>query len=240
MTLDAIDFAHKLAASDELTETKIAISVAWFLTVAVGAEKTSVIEIATFIEHHSIRTSINRTRLKVRLTKDPSISCLASGIVTLPLKTQQQLNETYSDLFDPPLPEIEDTVLELNDFTASRKYVASLARQINATYQFKCYDACAVMMRRLMEVLIIDAYDGKGQNSKIKNGTEYMQLSNLIGVIGSKQDFELSRNALKWMNACKTIGDNAAHSRTYLTKKLDIDDYKSEFRNLISELQSFQ
>ncbi|MDE0590475.1 DUF4145 domain-containing protein [Halocynthiibacter sp. C4] len=240
MTLKAIDFAHRLAAATNLTETKMAISVAWFQTVIEGADSTSVPEIANFIEEHSIRTSLNRTRLKSRLKKDTTISCRKDGKVTVPLKTQQLLNETYADLLAPPPPAIEDTILELVDFTSARKYVISLARQINGTYQFECYDACAVMMRRLMEVLIIDAYEAKGQSAKIKDDKGYMQLSNLIGAIGSKQDFPLSRNAGKWMDTCKKLGDNAAHSRTYQTKKLDIDDIKVDYRNLISELQSYQ
>jgi hypothetical protein len=62
-------------------------------------------------------------------------------------------------------------------------------------------------------------------------------MSGLISELKSGKDFKLSRNAPKWLDHVKELGDNAAHSRTYITKKLDIDDFAASFRKLIAELQ---
>ncbi len=96
------------------------------------------------------------------------------------------------------------------------------------------------MMRRLMEVLIVDAYEAKGLRDSITQDGEYFPLSGLLGELESKKDFKLSRNAPKWMKRTKELGDNAAHSRTYITKEMDIDDHSGAYRNLISELVGLQ
>ena len=38
------------------------------------------------------------------------------------------------------------------------------------------------------------------------------------------------------MDEVKQIGDTAAHDRTYITQQGDIDDLKTKYRKLISEL----
>lgn len=225
--------------SESLSESQMALRLLWFLTESnVGATVTT-LDLVNILDQTGLRHNVNQSRLHKNLTRLKGVS-FATGRLRIDLKTSNELKKQYSSYLEKSLPKIDDTILELKDFTDSRKYVLNLATQINGSYQFCFYDACAVMMRRLMEVLIIDAYESGNLESKILHNGEYMQLSGLIGVISSKQDFKLSRNAKKWMETCKKIGDNAAHSRTYMTKPLDIDDFKVDYRNLISELQGYQ
>ena len=44
----------------------------------------------------------------------------------------------------------------------AKDYIVNIVYQINGTYEYGWYDACAVMLRRLMESLIIEAYIDKG------------------------------------------------------------------------------
>lgn len=50
------------------------------------------------------------------------------------------------------------TILPEVDYRQSRGYIESLAKQINASYEYNLYDACAVLMRRLVEILLVLAY----------------------------------------------------------------------------------
>jgi len=43
-------------------------------------------------------------------------------------------------------------------FENTRGYLEKINHQINACYRNTCYDACAVMIRRLTEILIIEVF----------------------------------------------------------------------------------
>ena len=234
---DVTGFAFAIAHDGELTEADIAVAVAWFLKVA-NSEKVSLASVCGFIESHGIRSAINKSRLRTRLKSRRDIAASDSENISIPLKTMSRLNEKYGTFLTPPPPKIDNNVLNLEDFGGARPYVRALARQVNGCRQFEFFDACAVMMRRLAEVLIIDAYEAKGLRTKILNGGNYQMLSGLVGALTSGTDFKLSRNAPRWIERLKELGDNAAHSRTYITKALDIDEFKGPYRNLISELAS--
>ena len=50
----------------------------------------------------------------------------------------------------------------------TRGYVERIVRQANGCYSKGWYDACAVMVRRLIEILIIDSFDAKDKLNDIK------------------------------------------------------------------------
>ena len=78
---------------------------------------------------------------------------------------------------------------------AKRSYLITVGRQMNGAYGMNWYDAAAVMMRRLVEISIIEAFEAKGVASKIKNATgNYLQLTDLITKALAEPAFNLSRN----------------------------------------------
>src|ERR1044071_10519286 len=50
----------------------------------------------------------------------------------------------------------------------TRGYIEQVANQANGAYEKGWYDACAVMIRRLLETLIIEAFEQHGGAAKIK------------------------------------------------------------------------
>lgn len=50
-------------------------------------------------------------------------------------------------------------------YIKTRGYIEKLAKQINASYEQNIFDGCAVLMRRLLEVLLIHAFQNTGQES---------------------------------------------------------------------------
>lgn len=51
----------------------------------------------------------------------------------------------------------------------TRGYIEKIANQANGCYENGWYDACAVLTRRLIETLIIEAHEKHGVAHKIKN-----------------------------------------------------------------------
>jgi hypothetical protein len=118
----------------------------------------------------------------------------------------------------------------------TRGYIEKISNQINGCYEKGWYDACAVMIRRLIETLIIETFESKGIESKIKNGDDYMFLRDMIIVTLAETTFNLSRNSKKALPRLKDIGDKSAHSRYFNAVRQDIDDIKSDLRIVVQEL----
>src|SRR5690348_1804158 len=53
----------------------------------------------------------------------------------------------------------------------TRGYIERVTTQVNRSYESTCYDACAVMIRRLIETLIIEVFEAKGIADRIKDAT---------------------------------------------------------------------
>jgi hypothetical protein len=108
--------------------------------------------------------------------------------------------------------------------------------QINGSYQYGFYDGSAALLRRLVETLLIDLYLEKGRLDELKANGELMMLDGLLRVFAADKAFHKSRNLLKSLREVKSVGDRAAHNRTYLTDKHDLDDLKSAVKSSIVEL----
>lgn len=120
---------------------------------------------------------------------------------------------------------------------STRGYIEKIAYQINGCYEAGCFDACAVMMRRLLETLIIECFEEYKIESKIKNTTgDYMFLSDLIGVLMSEASWALGRNSKKALPKLKDIGDKSAHSRRFNAHREDVDNLIVDFRTTCQEL----
>lgn len=118
----------------------------------------------------------------------------------------------------------------------TKGYLERIAHQVNGTYLNGWYDACAVMVRRLIETLIIEAfeYHNISQNIKNQNG-DFLYLSDLISQTLSEPSWNLTRNAKKALPKLKDIGDKSAHSRRFNAIRSDIDKINSEIRVVVQE-----
>src|SRR5207302_9934091 len=91
-----------------------------------------------------------------------------------------------------PVPATEQ-VLPMSVVRGTRGYIEKVVVQANGTYEHQWYDACSVMIRRLAETLIIEAYEAKGEAEEIKQDGNFLMLSGLIDHIQSKSAWNLSR-----------------------------------------------
>lgn len=133
--------------------------------------------------------------------------------------------------------ENKNTVLPYILFKNKRGYIEKLVFQINNSYENTCYDACAVMIRRLIEVLIIETFEYHNITQKIKdiNG-DFVMLSDLINFTLSENSWTLGRNTKSGLKKLKVVGDLSAHCRRYNAKRDDIDKIKHDLRVVGEEL----
>ncbi len=100
------------------------------------------------------------------------------------LAVAKKLQEAVNDVCRPPSEvsrPISEPVLPHSLFVGTRGYIEKIVYQINHSYSSSSYDACAVMVRRLVEILIIEAFEHKGISSKIQNPDKtFFYLQDLI------------------------------------------------------------
>ena len=119
----------------------------------------------------------------------------------------------------------------------TRGYIEKIACQINGCYENGWYDACAVMMRRFIETLIIETFEHHGLTKKIKtSNNEFFYLKDLISATLNEKSWNLGRNAKKAFQNLKDVGDLSAHSRRFIAHREDIDKIQSDFRIFSQEL----
>jgi hypothetical protein len=107
--------------------------------------------------------------------------------------------------------------------------------EANRCYEAACYNACAAMLRRLVESLIIEAYEHHGIAYKIKEGTEFVQFGALIGKSCAEAALRLTTSTKRLLPQLKFLGDLGVHNRMALVRKDDLDRLHNALRGGIEE-----
>lgn len=116
----------------------------------------------------------------------------------------------------------------------NRGYLISVGKQVNGCYACGWYDGCAVMMRRLLESSIIEAFEAKKIDGKIKDGNgDFVQLTALINSALGEAAWNLPRNVRKELPNLRDLGHRSAHNRYYLATKPDIDKLAGAYRETV-------
>lgn len=130
-------------------------------------------------------------------------------------------------------------VIPLNLFQNTRDFLLKVVIQINQTYEHACYDACAVMIRRVLEMLIIITYENHKLENVIKDGAgNYFMLSGLIPLYVNQKEWTLSRTTKTNLPQIKDLGDFSAHRLHYNAQRGDIDKIldKLYLRTILEEM----
>lgn len=127
-----------------------------------------------------------------------------------------------------PISILEDT---------KRQYLVTIGRQMNGCFEQGWFDASAVMMRRLLEIVLIEAFEASKASPLIKDANgNYLQLSALVSVALSDATLSLSRNAKKHLPRLREVGHNSAHGRFFTAKKDDLEALRDACRVTIEEM----
>lgn len=130
-----------------------------------------------------------------------------------------------------------DTIIPMAIVRGTRGYIEKVALQANGCYETSWFDACAVMIRRLIETLIIECFEHYKISEKIKDGNgNYLHLKYLIDNCLKENAWTLGRSTKSALPKLKDIGDLSAHNRRYLATKSDIDKIRDGTRIAVEEL----
>src|ERR1700677_3761407 len=116
--------------------------------------------------------------------------------------------EIASELGPPEegLAAITQTVIVMSLVRGTRGYIEKVANQINGAYENGWYDACAVMLRRLIETLIIETFEHHNIAHKIKNSAgDFLYLRDLIDKTLAETTWNIGRNAKQALPKLKDI-----------------------------------
>ena len=132
---------------------------------------------------------------------------------------------------------LTEQVLPIDVVRKTRGNIEHIVLQANGCYENKWFDACAVMIRRLVETLIIEVYESKGRGKEITDrDNHFLMLRELIDKILNDSAWTLARETKQSLPNLKLLGDRSAHNRHYLAKKPDIDKHLSGLRVVVDDL----
>lgn len=130
-----------------------------------------------------------------------------------------------------------EQILTMDVVKGTRGYLSGCIQQANGCYEHQWYYACAVMIRKFFETLIIETFEAHGLDAKIKNKDgDFLMLRDLIDKLLEEPSWNLGRETKRHLPDIKALGDRSAHSRRFLAKKKDVDDVRSHIRIIAEEL----
>jgi hypothetical protein len=147
------------------------------------------------------------------------------------------LSTTWQSASPASAPSGDDELFPLTLLEQTKRgYLVVIARQMNGCFAAGWYDASAVMMRRLLETSIVEAFEGRGIATKIKNTSgDFLQLSDLIDKALAEPSWNLSRNTRRVVPGLRDLGHMSAHGRYFHAQQSDIEKNRAGCRVAIEE-----
>lgn len=122
----------------------------------------------------------------------------------------------------------------------TRGYIESVVKQLNGCFAHAYYDGALVMLRRLLETLIIEAYEYLGRKAEIEiGGGNYHMLAGLVERATGKNahaGLSIGRNTKNALEAVKALGDRSAHDRRFNACAADLTKIQIDVRSAVQDL----
>lgn len=237
MSMNLADFEKLLSLGDK-TELEKSYYLAYFLCEIEGQDSFSINDLCMFFgklnfsqpNKSRLRKKIQQSKLFIKGGKDNSFKLHANSIKKIETEYPDIMEKSENIIF-------KDTILPSILFQNTRGFIESLSKQINAAYENNLFDACAVMMRRLLEVCLILSYEQLSIESEIKDGNgNYKQLNAIVSNAKNNVSLNLSRNTKACLEDFRFVGNFSAHKIYYNAKRHDIKNISLEYRATIEEL----
>jgi hypothetical protein len=227
MTQD--EFLHALTEL-RISNTDRAVALLWWHGREDPCASKSPAELASAMEAAGYSKQ-NVTRMKANLRAHRMTARAGENGFKVRLASRKELDEAYSELAQHRKPIKSNALLPLELFQNTRGYIEKVAAQLNASYEYGLYDCCAVMCRRLVETLIVEAYSTLHLEVDLKGSDgNFLMLSGLITVVESSNSVGLTRNGLQGLKDFKRLGDLSAHNRRFNARKDDLDRVRDGLR----------
>jgi hypothetical protein len=235
----SLDRFCEVVKSSIRSNVEKALAVLWYFdNEQPGIAKTAG-QLTKVLGDHHVGTP-NQTELAEGIRKTKLASEARSGFSLKP-GSRKIIREWLPDL-DGVQPQMDHTsgYLPESIWKSTRGYIEEVCRELNGSFQHAYYNATAVMLRRLLETLIIEAYEHINRESEIKDGGgNYLMLSDLAeracGENGHK-GINLGRDSKKVLKDARNLGNWSAHARRFLAHAGDLTKFQAAMRFLVQEL----
>jgi hypothetical protein len=229
------DFARHLAGLN-LSHVDRAVAFLWYYRETQEYDERTASDLAGDLYDEKFpRPNVTRLRRELQRSRF-TIKGRRNGSFQIDARRLAELDTKYKEALGVQKVHVRGDVIPIEWVSGTRKYLEQLVYQINGAYESGFFDCCSVLCRRLMESLIIEAYVHAGRQRDIQNSGSFLPLDQLITRITTDKVLVLNRNSPKIMQDVKQLGDTAAHDRTYITPKIDVDDLALRYRRMIQEL----
>ncbi len=160
-----------------------------------------------------------------------------SGDYRLPvaMETVRALLTSFAGKYNAGVPSTELFSSEIVE--GSREYIKRIAAQVNGCYEMGWYDACLVMLRRLIETLIVECFEAYDAAGTIQDSDgNFYRLSDLIDIYLAQPRWPISRTMRSKLPKLRELGNSSAHNRFFTANKNDVEKNSEDIRMVIQEL----
>ena len=180
MHLTLIDFCEVVKELKKSNAEK-ALTLLWFQDRQESDISLSSGQLAkTMVDHH-VGTP-NATTLAVAIRKTKLANEGKTGFSLKP-GSRKIIHDWLPSGIDGMQPAMDHSSGYLPDavWLGTRPYIEAVCKQLNGCFRASYYDAASVMLRRLIETLVIEAYEYLKREAEIKDGSgNYFMLKHLV------------------------------------------------------------
>lgn len=235
----SFDAFCEIVKSSNKTNAERALAVLWYFDLdQPGIAKTAG-QLTKVLDDHHIGTP-NQTALAEAIRKTKLANELKNGFSLKP-GSRRIIRDWLPDL-DGVQPSMDHVSGYLPEpiWKNTRGYIEEVCRELNGSFQHAYYNAAAVMLRRLLETLIIEAYEHLNREVEIKDGGgNYLMLSDLAERVcgeNGHRGLNLGRDSKKVLKEARSLGNWSAHARRFLAHAGDLTKVQAGMRLLVQEL----
>jgi len=125
------------------------------------------------------------------------------------------------------------------NFSSLRGYLSETIRQINICYQYLCPDACALLLRKLVECMLYDYYKIQERESDVCDSQgRWKQLKTIINHFIDLSGARPSDPLREFLKNTRVFGGTAAHNARVTLIQDDIDKLTATGEIVLRELHT--
>lgn len=219
----------------EKTENDRVIYTAYYICCKEESTQFTLDDVFNKLDSHNYGVS-NTSRIRAYLKKSKDFRLIKKSVYVFSPKRKAEMDIECDFIQENQDIVTDGELLDETLFCGHRGYLTKLVKQANHCYENNCYDACAVMIRRSFEILLILSYQSLGIENEIKNGDgNYKMIKDICANAKMNTVLNLSRSKND-LDSIRELGNYAAHKFYYNTQPKDINDLKVKIRVCFEEL----
>jgi hypothetical protein len=126
----------------------------------------------------------------------------------------------------------DDSYLQSDIFDKMPEYITRLVPQLNGCFDYQWNEACAMILRRIMETLIVELFTRRGFEKDVQDASthEFLMLKGLIDKLNGDARLNIQKRTVEGLNKVKELGDTAAHDFRIRIRRSDLERIQTSVR----------